>query len=202
MRDVILFGKPGAGKDTLAKHLVEKYGYIEINMGRMLREMADKGDPHGVMLKEKYWAAGNLVPDHESNTLARNYIDGLLKNKPLVLNGWPRNNGQVDYYFTFLAAVDMDAHWDLPIKREYCVEIINVNVPDEIAIQRLMKRGRVDDTEEIVKNRMVVYENETKDCVSYIKRAYALAAIEFDGSGTIEKMNKRFDDQLLCEIMR
>ena len=101
MKDVIVFGKPGAGKDTLAKYLVDKYGYTHINMGQILREMAEKGDPDGIKLRDQYWGAGNLVPDHKSGALAAKYIKDLGE-VPVVFNGYPRNKGQVHNYFDSL----------------------------------------------------------------------------------------------------
>lgn len=194
MRDILLVGKPGAGKDTLAKHLVESYGYAEINMGRILREMAEREDPHGIKLRDEYWAEGNLVPDHESCALAVKYINDL-GDKSLVFNGYPRNNVQVADFFSKMVKTDMSGHWDLPIKT-YALNIIYIEVSDQVAMERLLKRGRQDDTEETIKTRMNVYESQTKHCLKTIKDNYGITPINFKSGGTIQELYDRFDEQI------
>ena len=194
MRDILLVGKPGAGKDTLAKHLVKSYGYTEINMGKILREMAERGDPHGIKLRDEYWAKGNLVPDHESCALVVKYINDL-GDKNLVFNGYPRNNVQVADFFSKIVKTDMSGYCNLSVKT-YILDLIYIEVSDQVAIERLLKRGRQDDTKETIKVRMNIYESQTKHCLKIIKDNYGITPITFKSGGTIQELYNRFDKQI------
>lgn len=182
MRDVVLFGKCGSGKDTLAKHIVNKYNYIEINTGNIFREMADRGDEKGVELKNKYWAGGNLVPDGEVSELVKRYVLDV-KNANLVFNGFPRSEHQLQYLINNILG-------------DRKVLFIILNITDETAFERLGARGRQDDTPEVIARRLEVYKKNMNNIPKLLAKKYKMRVLNMNAEMPIEDIRERFDGAL------
>lgn len=118
---IILLGPPGCGKGTQAEILSDKLGFVRISTGDMLREAVKNGTELGKVAK-KYMDAGGLVPN--------DVIIGMMKEKIAslsgiyLLDGFPRTIEQAD---ALAEIVDIDA-------------VINLEVKDEILLDRLTKR--------------------------------------------------------------
>ena len=97
MKNIIFIAPPAAGKGTVSETLVEKYGYVHISTGDILREISKKQDDFGKKLSDLL-KSGNLVPDEiVYEALKRRLQDSDLDNG-YILDGFPRNISQAVEY--------------------------------------------------------------------------------------------------------
>ena len=167
---ILILGPQGSGKSTQAKLLAEKLNYPHIEMGQLLREA----------VKEKTEDSGKICPYLEKGTLAPFELTvKILKSRlskedcrqNYVLDGFPRNMGQVELF-------------DPPLDKVFYLTLADGN-----AIKRLSKRGRVDDTPEVIKKRLDIFHSQTEPVLDYFKKKGILE--EVDGSPDIQTI---FDD--------
>ena len=126
--------------------------------------------------------AGDYVPDEVTNLMVRNRIDEPDAANGFLLDGYPRNRGQVDHLDAFLDG-----------RGESLDAVIELEVPREESIARLRRRaidqGRTDDTEEVIANRLAIYERETAPILDvYRERDLVL---DVDGVGTLDEATER-----------
>jgi adenylate kinase len=178
---LILMGPPGAGKGTQAKVIAAHYGIPAISTGDIFRANVAGKTALGLEA-QRYMDAGEYVPDEVTNAMVRDRI-GLEDAKPgFLLDGYPRTVAQVEELDTMLA--------------DYGVELLSVvslTVDRDELISRLLQRaqveGRADDTEEVIRRRQEVYEEQTAPLISvYEKRGLLL---EVDGMGDVDSVSKR-----------
>ena len=134
---VVLLGPPGAGKGTQAQKLSEKLGIPQISTGDLFRENISNGTPLGLEAK-RYLDAGDLVPSELTNKLVEDRIE-----QAKALDGMLKARN-----------TKLDA-------------VLEFRVCEEELLTRLKDRGRADDTEEVIHNRMKVYADETKPLLEY-----------------------------------
>jgi adenylate kinase len=170
--DVLLLGVQGSGKGTQAKRLASEYGLAHIATGDMLRAAMADGTPLGQRVKPIY-DAGDLVPDDLMIDLIRERLSQADTEGGFILDGFPRTMPQADALDSMLAEID----------RPLTV-VLELQVPDEVAIERLRKRaadeGRSDDTPEAIAKRIELYNRETKPLVSHYRLAGNLVGIHGD----------------------
>jgi adenylate kinase len=170
--DVLLLGVQGSGKGTQAKRLASEYGLAHIATGDMLRAAMADGTPLGQRVKPIY-DAGDLVPDDLMIDLIRERLSQADTEGGFILDGFPRTMPQADALDSMLAEID----------RPLTV-VLELQVPDEVAIERLRKRaaeeGRSDDTPEAIVKRIDLYNRETKPLVSHYRLAGNLVGIHGD----------------------
>jgi adenylate kinase len=170
--DVLLLGVQGSGKGTQAKRLASEYGLAHIATGDMLRAAMADGTPLGERVKPIY-DAGDLVPDDLMIDLIRERLSRADTEAGFILDGFPRTMPQADALDSMLAEID----------RPLTV-VLELQVPDEVAIERLRKRavdeGRSDDTPEAIAKRIELYNRETKPLVSHYRLAGNLVGIHGD----------------------
>ncbi len=167
--DVLLLGVQGSGKGTQAKRIASDYGLAHIATGDMLRAAMDADTPLGRRVRPIY-DAGELVPDDLMIDLIRERLQTADTESGFVLDGFPRTMPQADALDSMLSEID----------RPLSV-VFELQVPDEIAIERLHKRaveeGRPDDTPEAIAKRIELYHRETKPLVSHYRLAGNLVGI-------------------------
>ncbi len=153
---IALLGPPGSGKGTQAARLRDQLGFATLATGDLLREARAAGTDLGRRASE-YMDRGDLVPDELIVAMIRESI-ARLDDKPIVLDGFPRNVAQAD---ALAAALQSRA-------RELTAAVL-VDVPDDVVVERISGRhqGREDDKPETVRERMRVYHRETEPLVSY-----------------------------------
>ena len=170
--DVLLLGVQGSGKGTQAKRLASEYGLAHIATGDMLRAAMADGTPLGMRVKPIY-DAGELVPDHLMIELIRERLAQSDTEAGFILDGFPRTMAQADALDSMLSDID----------RPLGV-VLELQVPDEVAIERLRKRaaeeGRTDDTPEAIAKRIELYNQETRPLVSHYRLAGNLVGIHGD----------------------
>ena len=152
---VVLLGPPGAGKGTQAVKLAEKLGIPQISTGDLFRSNINDGTELGLEAK-RYLDAGDLVPSELTNALVDKRLDEADAAEGFILDGYPRSVEQAEALTRMLAARDtkLDA-------------VLEFRVCEEELLKRLKDRGRADDTEEVIHNRMKVYRDETAPLLEY-----------------------------------
>jgi adenylate kinase len=155
---VVLLGPPGAGKGTQAQKLSEKLGIPQISTGDLFRENISSGTPLGLEAK-RYLDAGDLVPSELTNKLVEDRIEQPDATEGFILDGYPRSVAQAKALDEMLKNhnTKLDA-------------VLEFSVSEEELFTRLKARGRADDTEEVIHNRMKVYADETKPLLEYYSR--------------------------------
>ena len=174
MRLVIL-GPPGAGKGTQAELLSEALGIPHISTGDLFRANISQGTAVGVEAK-KYLDAGNLVPSEITVDMVRARVGEPDAAKGFILDGFPRSTEQADALKEILASLDssLDA-------------VLSFEVDTDVVVDRMLARGRADDTEEVIRNRMAVYPKETAPLLAY----YGDQVKTIDAVGDIQDVHQR-----------
>jgi adenylate kinase len=154
---VVLLGPPGAGKGTQAQKLAEKLGIPQISTGDLFRQNISAGTPLGLEAK-RYLDSGDLVPAELTNALVADRISQPDAADGFILDGFPRSVEQAEALHDMLEGRNT--------KIDNAVEF---QVSEDELLQRLKDRGRADDTEEVIRNRMQVYRDETEPLLEYYR---------------------------------
>ncbi len=167
---VVLLGPPGAGKGTQAVRLAEKLGVPHISTGELFRHNINTGTPLGVRAKH-YLDAGELVPTSLTNDLVDDRLGQDDVAPGFILDGFPRTIDQAEALHDMLErrGLKLDA-------------VLELRVPEEVLISRLMSRGRADDTEDVIRNRFRVYRDETAPLLAYYENEHELKTVDAVGS--------------------
>ncbi|MDX1879198.1 adenylate kinase [Mycobacterium sp. SMC-18] len=172
---MVLLGPPGAGKGTQAEKLAEKFGIPQISTGDLFRSNISKGTPLGVEAK-KYLDAGDLVPAELTNALVDDRLDADDTADGFILDGFPRSVEQA------VALKEMLAKRNLKLDA-----VLEFRVSESELLTRLKSRGRADDTEEVILNRMKVYRDETAPLLDY----YRDELVSVDAVGSLDEVFAR-----------
>ena len=154
---VVLLGPPGAGKGTQAQKLSEKLGIPQISTGELFRSNIENGTKLGLEAK-RYLDAGDLVPSDLTNQLVDDRLDDPDAVNGFILDGYPRSLEQAKALHEMLGrrGTDIDA-------------VVEFRVSEDELLQRLKGRGRADDTDDVILNRMKVYRDETAPLLEYYR---------------------------------
>lgn len=154
---VLLLGPPGAGKGTQAVKLAEKLGIPQISTGELFRRNIEEGTKLGVEAK-RYLDAGDLVPSDSTNELVDDRLNNPDAANGFILDGYPRSVEQAKALHEMLErrGTDIDA-------------VLEFRVSEEVLLERLKGRGRADDTDDVILNRMKVYRDETAPLLEYYR---------------------------------
>jgi adenylate kinase len=170
----LLLGPQGSGKGTQAKRISAEYGIPHIATGDMLRAAIAARTPLGSRVKP-ILESGRLVPDDLMIELIRERLDEDDTQSGFVLDGYPRTTVQAE-------ALDATLR---EIGRELTI-VFELQVADEICIERLLKRareeGRPDDTPEAIRTRLDLYHRETEPLVEHYRAQGILVGIHADGT--------------------
>ncbi len=137
MYQLIIFGPPGVGKGTQAQLIAGRLNLEHISTGEILRKAVGAGTDLGKRAKE-IMDKGNLVPDEIMNGIVKETLN-TANRKGFILDGFPRTLKQ--------AEVLSGIFEDLEFKN---IEVINLKADEDEIINRLLKRGRSDDTRETI----------------------------------------------------
>ncbi|MDT5367313.1 MAG: adenylate kinase [Mycobacterium sp.] len=152
---VVLLGPPGAGKGTQAKKLAEELAVPQISTGDLFRKNIDAGTDLGLEAK-RYLDAGDLVPSEVTNQLVDDRLDDSDVEAGFILDGYPRSLEQAKALHDMLErrGTKLDA-------------VLEFRVSEEVLLERLKERGRDDDTEQVIHNRMKIYHDQTDAVIEY-----------------------------------
>jgi len=178
MRNLVIFGAPGSGKGTQSERLIETYGLYHISTGEVLRDHIARGTDLG-RLADSYISKGHLIPDD----LMDRVLGAELDNHPaevahgVIFDGFPRTIPQAVALKTLLEERGTTLHG-----------VIGLEVDENELIERLLKRGqetgRADDNLETIKERLVVYHEQTAPLREHYVKEGLYHAI--DGSGSVD----------------
>ena len=172
---VVLLGPPGAGKGTQAVKLAEKLEIPQISTGELFRRNINKGTKLGLEAK-RYLDAGDLVRSDVTNQLVDDRLNDPDAADGFILDGYPRSLEQAKALHDMLErrGTDIDG-------------VLEFRVSQDELLQRLKGRGRADDTEDVILNRMKVYRDETAPLLEY----YSHELHTVDAIGTVDEVFAR-----------
>lgn len=172
---LVLLGPPGAGKGTQAQLLSDELGVPHISTGSLFRTHIGEDTPLG-REAQRYLDAGDLVPSHVTNTMVAERIYEPDAVSGFVLDGYPRTVDQAEALEKMVqeSGRQLDA-------------VVSLEVPADVVMARMMGRGRADDTEAVISNRLRVYREETEPLLHY----YGERVLGIDGVGEVTQVNAR-----------
>ena len=172
---VVLLGPPGAGKGTQAVQLAEKLEVPHLSTGDLFRENIGNGTKLGLEAK-RYLDAGDLVPSELTNELVDDRLSKPDTNGGFILDGYPRSVQQAK------------ALHDMLERRGTALDaVLEFRVPEDVLFERLRSRGRADDTDDVIHNRMNVYRDETAPLIEY----YTSELKTVDAVGSVDEVFAR-----------
>ena len=185
----LLLAPPGAGKGTQGERLAARHGVPHLATGDLLREHVARGTDLGEQAKS-HMDAGHLVPDELVIDMVLRKIGGDGEDEILedfLLDGFPRTLAQARFAY----------EWGLQFERTFHA-VVMLEVPDDELVRRLVQRGeeqgRSDDTEEVIRNRLAVYEENTAPLVDFYASRGILVRV--DGTGTVDEVTDRIEAAL------
>jgi adenylate kinase len=172
---VVLLGPPGAGKGTQAVKLAEKLELPHLSTGDLFRENIGNGTELGIKAKS-YLDAGDLVPSELTNELVDDRLSNPDTDAGFILDGYPRSVQQAQALHDMLErrGIELDT-------------VLELRVPEDALFERLKARGRADDTDDVIRNRMNVYRDETAPLIEYY--SHELKTVE--AVGTVDEVFAR-----------
>ncbi|MBL30867.1 MAG: adenylate kinase [Flavobacteriaceae bacterium] len=185
MLNIILFGKPGAGKGTQAEYIKNTFNLIHISTGDLFRKNIEKKTSLGLMAKS-FIDNGELVPDQITIDMLKNEVIKNKKANGFIFDGFPRTLSQAEVLDLFLKSLKMNL-----------TATISLDVEDSVLEDRLIKRGktsgRLDDQNiEKIRNRFEEYNKKTSPLISYYKSLNKFHSIR--GTGTIEDIRNELNN--------
>ena len=182
MINIVLFGKPGAGKGTQAEFLKEKYSLTHLSTGDIFRFNIQNNTDLGKLAKS-YMDNGDLVPDEVTIKMLQDTVEKNPDTKGFLFDGFPRTLAQAEALDAFLST----KNWEV-------TATIALEADDEILIQRLLERGktsgRVDDQDEDkIRNRYQEYNEKTAPLMEYYSNQNKFYPV--NGIGSIQEITER-----------
>ena len=207
MKNIVIFGAPGAGKGTQAKLLAEKYDFLHISTGELLRQEVAMQTPVG-MRAQAIMNRGDLVGDDIVVALLARALQNrsTLPNPDAAVDPWDvERHGQphrpegciIDGFpRTVQQAQTLEFLFGKLKRKIDCV--IAIDVPRDELVRRIHERAaisnRADDTEEVIRHRIEEYDRQTQPVLDYYR--VSGMPISVDGSGEIAETNTR-----ICEVL-
>jgi len=169
---LIFLGPPGAGKGTQAAMLAKDCEVPHISTGEILRSAVAAGSELG-QKADRYMSDGELVPDDLILGLIQERLGQDDTQNGWLLDGFPRNVPQAEFLQQLLEQIDQPIDF-----------VVNLDVEDDVIVARLLQRGREDDEESVILNRLEVYRQQTEPLIDFYRSRQQLVSIE--GSQTME----------------
>ena len=172
---LVLLGPPGAGKCTQAAIMSEKLEVPHISTGDLFRANISQSTPLGLEAKS-YMDAGKLVPTEVTVKMVKERLAEDDAQKGFLLDGFPRTVEQGDALKEILDGLG-----------EKLDAVVQFDVAEDVVVERMLARGRADDTEDVIRTRMGVYRDETAPLLEYYKDSI----IRIVAEGSVEDINER-----------
>ena len=182
MINIVLFGKPGAGKGTQAEFLKTKYNLKHISTGDLFRYHKSNNTELG-QLAQSYADKGMLVPDDVTTKMLQDEVERNPDTAGFLFDGYPRTIAQAEALDAFLES-----------KGDSVTATVALEANDEILVARLLERGktsgRADDQDEaLIRKRYQEYNEKTAPLADYYKKQQKFYGV--DGIGSVEEVTER-----------
>ena len=182
MINIVLFGKPGAGKGTQAEFLKEKYNLVHLSTGDIFR-FNIKNETELGQLAKTYMDKGDLVPDEVTIKMLQSEVDKNQDVAGFLFDGFPRTIAQAQALDAFLAT-----------KNQAITATVALEADDEILVARLLERGKTsgrpdDQDEEKIRNRYQEYNEKTAPLMEYYTKQNKFYPV--NGIGSIAEITER-----------
>ena len=181
MTRLLLIGTPGAGKGTQAARLAEAFGIPAISTGDIFRANVKNETELGRQAKA-FMDRGEYVPDSLTNALVRDRLSHEDAKNGFLLDGYPRTADQVAELDDILAE-----------QGEALDAVVQLTADTDEVVRRLLNRaieqGRADDTEEVIRHRLDVYEAQTAPLIKVYSARNLVR--EVDGLGAVAEVTER-----------
>lgn len=164
---ILVMGPQGSGKSVQAKILSRKYGLCQISSGDLAREKAQEKSEIGRKFKEAL-DKGEMVDDAILGSIIREKIASGECQEGFVMDGYPRRMSQIEFF---------DPKPDF---------VFYLEVSEAESINRLVTRGRADDTPQLILQRLKLYQQRTKPVIDYYQNMGKL--IKIDGEQAIDSV--------------
>lgn len=175
--DLVIFGLPGGGKGTQGDLLTKRFSYHKLSTGELLRQQVKFNTSLGKIAKA-HMDAGNLVPDDVIIAFVREQVASLGPTTSLLFDGFPRTIRQNEALEKMLTSVNRQIGG-----------VIYLKAPEDVVVQRMLARGRTDDSEQAIRRRIHGYHRATKHLLEYYCQRGLMS--EVDGIGTPEEVHNR-----------
>ena len=186
MTRLLLIGTPGAGKGTQAQRLSETFDIPAISTGDIFRLNVKNETELGKQAKA-FMDRGEYVPDSLTNALVRDRLSHADATDGFLLDGYPRTADQVEELDDILAE-----------KNQQLDAVVMLSADVDEVVRRLLNRsieqGRADDTEEVIRHRLDVYEEQTAPLISVYAARDLVVTV--DGLGEVAEVTERIVDAL------
>ena len=185
MINIVLFGKPGAGKGTQAAFLKSKYQLFHISTGDLFRHHISNKTALGTLARS-YMDKGDLVPDQVTIDMLKDAVENHPEAKGFIFDGFPRTTKQAEALDDFLSERSM------PISATLALE-----ADDDILVERLINRGKTsgradDQDEEKIRNRFEEYNNKTAPLRDFYTVQGKFHSV--NGIGSIDEITQRLTE--------
>ncbi len=182
MINIVLFGKPGAGKGTQAAFLKEHYQLVHISTGDLFRFNIKNQTALG-QSAQSYMDKGELVPDQVTIDMLEAEVDKNPEAKGFIFDGFPRTTEQAKALDTFLTT-----------KKMTISATIALDASDDVLVERLLHRGKTsgrsdDQDESKIRNRFEEYTAKTAPLKSFYEAQGKFHSI--NGIGEIDAITLR-----------
>ena len=187
MTNLVLFGKPGAGKGTQAAFLKDKYNLVHISTGDIFRYNIKNETKLG-KLAQSYMDKGDLVPDEVTIQMLQEEVEKNPNAEGFIFDGFPRTIAQAEALDAFLSSKGMRIHGTLALEAD-----------DEALILRIIERGKVsgradDQDEGKIRTRFAEYNEKTAPLITFYQTQGKYHTI--NGIGTIEEITTRLSETI------
>jgi len=172
---LLFVGPPGAGKGTQASRVADRLGTPHISTGEMFRHHASQGTDLGLRV-DSILKAGDYVPDEITIEMLRERIAEPDAKGGFILDGFPRTERQVAALDGLIGADGLDS-------------VVVFEVDEDALVDRLLARGRADDTEDTIRNRFKVYQEQTAPLLAIYEGRGLVVSV--DGIGEIDEVTNR-----------
>lgn len=173
--NIVILGPPGSGKSTQAELLAKSIGVPCLEAGDLLYYFSQENSQRGRKIK-KAMETGNLVEGQLMVDLITEQLKSASYKNGVVIDGFPRDLEQAEKF------------------KSYMDKVLYIKVSDEENTKRLLKRGRKDDTPDLIRKRLEIYHQQTTPVLEFYRQKGIL--IEVDGERPIEEIHKDIINKL------